>query len=70
MFPAYLDISKHYTHAYSQPCLSLTKHIYNPTYIHNTILNIFTKAPSHFPKTDGSVLHKITYRSIAFLRRL
>ena len=44
------------THAYSEPCVSLTypepwyilitKHIQRyPRYIHNTILNIFSKAP-------------------------
>ena len=43
-------------HAYSEPCVSLvysepwdipiTKHIQTPCHIHNTILNIFTKARS------------------------
>ena len=33
--------------AYSEPChILITKHIQTPRYIHNTILNIFTKAPS------------------------
>ena len=52
------DIFKHYsnTHAYSEPSISLThskpwhisitKHIQTLRYIHNTILNIFTKAQS------------------------
>ena len=33
--------------AYSEPChILITKHIQTQRYIHNTILNIFTKAPS------------------------
>ena len=56
LFQAYLDISKHYSriYAYSESCLPLTnseswcicitKHIHTPRYIHNTILNIFTKS--------------------------
>ena len=39
-----------HTHTYSEPCVSLPNsepwHIQTPRYIHNTILNIFTKAPS------------------------
>ena len=50
------SIIQEHTHAYSEPCVSLaysepchiliTKHIQTLRYIHNTILNIFTKAPS------------------------
>ena len=49
-------IIQEHTHAYLVPSVSLaysepwhiliTKHIQTPRYIHNTILNIFTKAPS------------------------
>ena len=52
----YSSIIQEHTHAYSEPCVSLaypepwhnliTKHVQTPRYIHNTILNIFTKAPS------------------------
>ena len=49
----YSSIIQEHTHAYSEPCVSLaysehfhiltTKHIQTPSYIHNTILSIFTK---------------------------
>ena len=49
----YSSIIQDHTHAYSEPCVPLaysepwhiptTKHIQTPRYIHNTILNIFTK---------------------------
>ena len=40
--------------AYSEPWhILITKHIQTPSYIHNTILNIFTKAP---PWTFDTVL--------------
>ena len=52
----YSRIIQEHTHAYSVPSVSLaysepwhiliTKHIQTPRYIHNTIFNIFTKAPS------------------------
>ena len=39
--------TQEHTHAYSEPWhIPITKHIQTPRYIHNTILNIFTKAPS------------------------
>ena len=51
----YSSIIREYTHAYSEICVSLanlkpcyipiTKHLQTPRYIHNTILNIFTKVP-------------------------
>ena len=51
----YSSIIQEDTHAYSEPCVFLTyseywhipitKDIPNPRYIHNTLLNIFTKAP-------------------------
>ena len=50
----YLSIVQEHTHAYSEPCVSVAyleswhipikKHIQTPRHIHNTILNIFTKA--------------------------
>ena len=52
----YSSIIQEHTYAYSEPCISLvcsepwhiliTKHVQAPRYINNTILNIFTKAPS------------------------
>ena len=52
----YSSIIQEHTHAYSEPSVSLayskpwhisiTKHIQTLRYIHNTILNIFTKAQS------------------------
>ena len=52
----YSSIIQEHTHAYSEACVSvayskpwhvlITKHIQTPRYIYNTILNIFTKAPS------------------------
>ena len=52
----YSSIIEEHTHANSEPCVSLvyseiwhiriTKHIQTPKYIHDTLLNIFTKAPS------------------------
>ena len=52
----YSSIIQEHTHAYSEPYVSLaysepwhiliTKHIQTPRYIHNTILNIFTKTLS------------------------
>ena len=52
----YSSILQQHTHAYSEPWVSLaysepwhiliTKHIQTPRYLHNTILNIFTKTPS------------------------
>ena len=52
----YSSIIQEHTHAYSELCVCLaysepchiliTKHIQTQRYIHNTILNIFTKAPS------------------------
>ena len=50
------SIIQEHAHAYSELCVSLvyaepwyiliTKHIQTPRYIHNTILNIFARAPS------------------------
>ena len=52
----YLSIIQEHSHAYSEPCVSLahsepwhipiTNHIQISRHIHDTILNIFTKAPS------------------------
>ena len=52
----YSSIIQDHTHTYSEPCVSLgyskpwhipiTKHIQTLRYIHNTTLNIFTKAQS------------------------
>ena len=51
----YSSIIQEHTHAHSEPCVSLaysepwhiliTNYTQTPWYIHNTILNIFTKAP-------------------------
>ena len=52
----YSSIIQEHTHAYSEPCVYLAysdpwhilieKHMQTPRYVHNTILNIITKAPS------------------------
>ena len=43
----YSSIIQEHTHAYSEPWhILVTKHNQTPRYIHNTILNIFTKASS------------------------
>ena len=71
---AYISINAtyyKYAHAYSELCVSLaysepchipiTKLIQAPRYIHNTILTIFTKAPSW---TFDTILNKfLIYRS-------
>ena len=56
LLQAYLSIVQEHAHAYSEPCVSMaysepwhfpiTNNIQAPSYIHNTILNIFTKATS------------------------
>ena len=41
------SIVQEHNHTYSEPWhIRITKHIQTPRYIHNTILNIFAKAPS------------------------
>ena len=43
----YSSIVQEHIHAYSEPFhIPVTKHIHTSRYIPNTILNIFTKAPS------------------------
>ena len=43
----YSSIVQEHTYAYSEPWhIRITKHIQTPRHIHNTMLKIFTKAPS------------------------
>ena len=43
----YASIAEERTHAYSELWhIPITKYIQNPRHVHNTVSNIFTKAPS------------------------
>ena len=62
----YSSIIQEHTLAYSKPWpIPITKHIQTPRYIHNTILNIFAKAPSWM--FDTVLIEPLFYRCYLLL---